>query len=284
MLEPSKLEIELLRRKLQASKVQFEPSGIIRLPSWCRSVKVDVGLSFNAKMSFEWIERQPHDLIVFAFEPVPANVKQIIARMQSHSDPAWISSRLILLPLALADKFGSQEFYVTQDTGQSSFLKPTKASIKKIEQVEVVTLECLLSLIPVKTMPYIDYLKTDCQGTDLNVLRGAGAAITRFIAITSESETANYKGPVNGIRQIRKYLADFGFVQINSRNPLKALIGDLIKRFDWLHTLFVLTRKAKVESGRITISGISIEVEDPTFLNSSYSSLPGRNVSIFQKG
>lgn len=284
MLEPRDLELEVLRRNLQASNVQFESSGTIRLPGWCNSVKVDVGLSFNAKMSFEWIERQPHDLLVFAFEPVPANVGQIKAKMQSHPDPAWISSRLILLPLALADKFGSQEFYVTQDTGQSSFLKPTKASIREIEQVEVVTLECLLSLISVERMPQIDYLKTDCQGTDLDVLRGAGDAITRFIAITSESETANYKGSINGIRQIRKYLAGFGFTQINGRNPLKALIGDLIKRFDWLHSLFVLIRKQKVESGQITVAGLSIEVEDPTFLNSMLTPPLGRQISIFQKG
>lgn len=284
MHEPRKLEIEALRGHLSASAVEFEPNGTIRLPVWCRSVKVDVGLSFNAKMSFEWIQRQPNDLLVFAFEPVPENLKQIKAKMQSHPNQAWIRSRLILLPLALADKFGRQNFYVTQDTGQSSFLKPTKASIKEIEQVEVVTLKSLLSLIPVEKMPYIDYLKTDCQGTDLDVLRGAGDAITRFIAITSESETANYKGSINGICQIRKYLTGFGFVQINSRNPLRALIGDLIKRFDWLHTLFVIARKAKVESGRLTIAGISMEVEDPTFLNSMLTPPLGRQISIFQKG
>lgn len=133
-------------------------------------------------------------------------------------------------------------------------------------------------------MRNIDYLKTDCQGTDLNVPRGAGDAITRFIEITSKSETANYKGSVNGIRQIRKYLAGFGLVHIKSRNPLKALIGDLIKRFDWLHTLFVLTRKAKGESGRITIAGISMQVEDPTFLDSMLTPPLGQQISIFQKG
>lgn len=110
MLEPRDLELEVLRRNLQASNVQFESSGTIRPPGWCNSVKVDAGLSVNAKTSSEWIERQPPDLIVFAFEPVPANAEQIKAKMQSHPYPAWISSLLILLPLALADKFGSQEF------------------------------------------------------------------------------------------------------------------------------------------------------------------------------
>jgi len=285
MLETGSTEKQVLRKHLQAASVRFDSKGNICLPSWCRSVKVDVGLSFNAKMSFEWLERQPEDLIVFAFEPVKANIQQIKAKMQSQPNQRWINERLILIPLALGKEFCVREFFVTDDTGQSSLLRPTKAPIALVQTVEVVTLHAFTALIPEEQMPYIDYLKTDCQGTDLDVLLGAGPSIKRYVCITSESETANYQGSQNGLRRTKAYLSSLGFAQINSRNPLRILVGDFILRFSWLHSIVVRLKPKDTVSIKQITPEFTAEVEDPTFINSNVSvSMLNRTISAFQRG
>jgi FkbM family methyltransferase len=285
VLEADSLEVEVLRTHLRAANVSFDQNGNIHLPSWCRSVKIDAGLSFNAKMSFEWLERQPEDLVVFAFEPVQSNINQIQARMQSHPDPEWIYERLILLPLALGNEFCKREFFVTHDTGQSSLLRPTKAEIELVEMVEVVTLQAFNSLISLQDMPYIDHLKTDCQGTDLDILRGAGPSIARYACITSESETANYEGSQNSLRHTRDYLSGFGFTQINSRNAIRILVGDFIKRFDGLHTIVRAFYGKNVGQKEIVRPGLTIEVEDPTYINPDVLvNISDRTISVFQRG
>jgi FkbM family methyltransferase len=284
MLEAESLEVQVLRKHLRAANVSFDPNGSIHLPSWCRSVKIDAGLSFNAKMSFEWLERQPEDLVVFAFEPVQSNIQQIQAKMQAHPDPEWLYQRLILLPIALGKEFGKREFFVTHDTGQSSLLRPTKATIELVQIVEVVTLQAFNSLISLEDMPFIDYLKTDCQGTDLDILRGAGSSITRYVCITSESETANYQGSQNSLRHTKNFLSGYGFTQVNSRNTIRVLVGDFIKRFDWLHALVSTLYRKSVGQKNIR-PGLTIEVEDPTYVNTDVLvHLSDRTVSAFQRG
>jgi FkbM family methyltransferase len=285
MFEADSLEEQVLRKHLRAANVRFDSKGSIELPSWCRSVKVDVGLSFNAKMTFEWLERQPEDLVVFAFEPVQFNIQQIQAKMRLHPDPEWLYERLILLPIALGKEFGKRSFYVTHDTGQSSLLRPTKATVELVEMVEVVTLQAFNSLISLENMPYIDYLKTDCQGADLDILQGAGPSISRFVCITSESETANYEGSQNSLRHTKDYLSGFGFTQINPRNAIRVLVGDFIKRFDWLHAIVSALYRKNVGQKESVRPGLTLEVEDPTYINTDVLvNISGRTISVFQKG
>lgn len=268
---------------LIAAGINVDQSGKIIFPEWCRSLKIDVGLSSTAKMSFEWLNRQQDDLIVFAFEPVMSNIQKIQSQILNQKDPNWLKQRLILLPLALGEQYGIRNFYLTQDTAQSSLLVPKKAELISVEAVEVVTLGALMSLVPKETFPLVDHLKTDCQGTDLDVILGAGDSIARFMCITAEAETTNYKNSKNNLKGIRKHLDNSGFVQINPRHPTRILIGDFIKRFGWLHKLYLLLRKTPLESQKINSFGFTFEVEDPTFVNTKVD-LPHRQIYIYQNG
>ena len=49
----------------------------IKLPKWCKRIKIDIGLSDNAPQTRIWLENQS-DLIVFGFEPVKDNYKKIL--------------------------------------------------------------------------------------------------------------------------------------------------------------------------------------------------------------
>jgi FkbM family methyltransferase len=276
-------EITAITHHLIAAGINVDQSGKIIFPEWCRSLKIDVGLSSTAKMSFEWLNRQQDDLIVFAFEPVMSNIQKIQSQILNQKDPNWLKQRLILLPLALGEQYGIRNFYLTQDTAQSSLLVPKKAELISVEAVEVVTLGALMSLVPKETFPLVDHLKTDCQGTDLDVILGAGDSIARFMCITAEAETTNYKNSKNNLKGIRKHLDHSGFVQINPRHPTRILIGDFIKRFGWLHKLYLLLRKPPLESQKINSFGFTFEVEDPTFVNTKVD-LPHRQIYIYQNG
>jgi FkbM family methyltransferase len=276
-------EITAITHHLNAAGINVDQSGKIIFPEWCKSLKIDVGLSSTAKMSFEWLNRQQDDLIIFAFEPVLSNIQKIQSQILNHKDPNWLKQRLILLPLALGEQYGIRNFYLTQDTAQSSLLVPKKAELSSIEAVEVVTLEAFMSLVPKNAFPLVDHLKTDCQGTDLDVILGAGDSVVRFVCITAEAETANYKNSRNNLKGIRQQLETFGFDQINSRHLTRILIGDFIKRFSWLHKLYLLLRKTPLHNQKVNRFGITFEVEDPTFVNTKVD-LPPRQIYIYQNG
>lgn len=283
MSEKQSKEIEVITKALSSAGIKVDENGTIVFPNWCRSVKIDVGLSFTAKMSFEWLERQQNDLMVFAFEPVLPNIQIIQSKILNHKDSDRLVKRLVLLPLALGNQCGMRDFYFTQDTAQSSLLVPRKAKIGSIEAVEVVTLDGFMSMIPNEKFPLIEHLKTDCQGTDLDVIHGAGDSISRFICITAEAEVANYRQSRNSLRGIRKHLMAYGFEQVNSRDPLRIFVGDFIKRFEWMHSFFLLIRRNPTQIQTVSKSGIDFEVQDPTFLNTKVD-LPLRHIQIFQEG
>lgn len=164
-------------------------------------------------------------------------------------------------------------------------LGPLKQKNEFVEMVEVVTLQTFTSLISVQNRPYIDYLKIDCQGTDLDVLRGADASLTRFVCITAESETANYENSQNSLRHTKDFLSGFGFTQINSRNAIRVLVGNFIKRFDWLHAIVSPLNRRGVGQKVSIRPAITIEVEDPTYINTNVLvCITDRIISVFQKG
>lgn len=98
---------------------------------------------------------------VFAFEPVPANVRYLTRKYP----------RAEILNAALANTTGTAEFY--HATG-----RPARSGLKKQaypdpeEQVKTITVrvETLDNIIPAAVK--IDFIKIDVEGAELNVLRG----------------------------------------------------------------------------------------------------------------
>ena len=60
---------------LKKSGINFS-NNKIRLPNWCKRIKIDIGLSENAPQTRIWLENQD-DLIVFDLEP-EQNFKTIL--------------------------------------------------------------------------------------------------------------------------------------------------------------------------------------------------------------
>jgi len=155
-------------------------------------VLIDVGASGGLRSL--WRPLRPC-LLRVGIEPDPMAFQKLQAEKEYS----------LLFPVALSDKTGSADFYLTRTKGRSSLLRPNHRIIDKFydsAQFEVVdtvsvpisTLDALLDAHQVKA----DFLKIDTQGTAWEVLRG-GEASTLPSALGVEIETEflpRYEGQV----------------------------------------------------------------------------------------
>ena len=153
-------------------------------------VVVDVGANFG----------QFHDTLrdevgfagpIVSFEPVSTFRAQLEARR--HSDPAWFVE-----PYALGSTHQSAVIHVMESPGLSSLRNPDlsamhsllpapeRAGIAGEESIEVRPLDEIAPTHPALVKAKRALLKTDAQGFDLEVIRGAKAFLARTIAIQIE--------------------------------------------------------------------------------------------------
>jgi FkbM family methyltransferase len=253
-----------VRKFLKASGLEYS-AGKIKLPSYCRSVRIDVGLSVNAPQSAVWISRDPA-LHVFGFEPVLENRKSI-QRGNSpwpvNLDPKDIGNRIDIIPCALLEKHlpAGLNIYVTKkDPGCSSILKPKTFEVDYVENVQVFSLNEFLADFPFEVIEYISHLKIDVQGADIQVLEGSRKYLHRIMCVTVEVDTQEYESTRNSLEAIREILEPFGFV---------------------------LLKKGLIAKIALLLKGIKVnaEADDPTFLNIHlYKSKKPSKFWIYQRG
>lgn len=202
------------------SIVPLRNDGKIAIPASLHHVKLDIGLSYSAPMSQQWLLRE-NDLIVFGFEPNPASVASILrgATKQHplHGDPVdvcFINTRFFLIPCALGISEGKTvPFYVTAgDCGCSSLFKPKTIPVEQVIEVPLFPLSDFFELFPFDTHPVIDYIKIDAQGADLDIVKSAGHYLAEHVVyITIEAEDNQYEGTVNNFDAIDSYMKSIGF-------------------------------------------------------------------------
>ena len=241
---------------LKKSGVLFDSSGKIVIPSWAKHIKLDIGLAYNAPHTQIWLTKEP-DTLVFGFECNPQAVNLICSpfnhKLQAGNGDVLefrhINTRAYIIPVALGiEKKEAMKFYVTDgDGGNSSFFEPsqyeTRFRTREIIEVPVFTLADFFELLP-DSLKYVDFIKIDAQGADLDILKGAGDWITKKVVfITAEAETGNsYMNVTSTDAMVKEYMKTKNFSQIKH-----------------LHT------------------------EDPTFVNETLLQYTNE-VSIYQKG
>jgi FkbM family methyltransferase len=201
----------------------------ICIPANITNIKIDIGLSYNAPQSGIWLDKEPN-LLVIGFEPNPECVqsilsKNIIKRQNYHDDPIkseYIDHRFFLFPFALSSisEPSSMKFYsMQQDCGTSSLFKPTWGLWNEID-VPVYSLKHLFDIFDWNRFPYIDYIKIDAQGGDLDILKGAGIYLKdRVVYITAEAEHKTYENcNHNNIAEFDKYLLSQNFIRVSHPN------------------------------------------------------------------
>lgn len=215
----------------------MEHCAIPTIPENCTHVKIDIGLSYGANQSSEWLEREPN-LMVFGFEPNPESVQcirngNIQLRHPSHAAagrPIDIrhlnSGRMHIFPVGLSnvEKEEVMNFYVNAyDCGTSSLFTHDQkrlGPIEKVINVPIINLKIFFDNFPWERFEYIDYIKIDAQGSDLNILKGAGNYLSeRVVFVTAEPAGNEYFGAYDCLTpNIVAYMKSQGFEYIKHPN------------------------------------------------------------------
>jgi FkbM family methyltransferase len=195
-----------------------------------KRIKLDIGLSYNAPHSEIYLSHDS-DAFVFGFEPNPECIQSIarenIVQKPGHGKPLSKEnkSRFCLVPVALGNVSSPQtlDFYMmNNDCGTSSLHKPRTdilGPIKEIVKVPVCNLSSFFDIFPWERFSYIEYIKIDAQGSDLDILKGAAHYLSeRVVYVTAEPENNQYEGIINSENDISRYMMSIGFERIAHPN------------------------------------------------------------------
>lgn len=209
------------------------------IPTTCTHVKLDIGLSYNAPQSQSWLSYEDSSLMVFGFEPNPESIACITNKnnqKQHHSHGECLQykyideGRFMLQPCALSsvETPATMKFYISNNDCGTSSLYPNDESrlgkIKSVIDVPVYSLKMFFDGFPWDRFQYIDYIKIDAQGSDLNILKSAGSYLSeRVVYVTAEGDGDYYIGANEcSAKNIISYMESQGFVLIhhpNTRDP-----------------------------------------------------------------
>lgn len=205
------------------------------IPESCSHVKLDIGLSYNAPQSQSWLSREDAGLMVFGFEPNPTSIASIINKnnqKQHHSHGDCLQykyieeGRFVIQQCALSSvsEPTTMKFYVSNNDCGTSSLFPNDerhlGKIKEVIDVPVYSLEMFFAGFPWDRFRFIDYVKIDAQGSDLNILKSAGSYLSeRVVYVTAEGDGNQYIGAHEcSVTNIISYMESQGFMLIRHSN------------------------------------------------------------------
>jgi FkbM family methyltransferase len=226
----------------------------IDIPSSCTHVKIDIGLSYTAPNSNKWLVKES-DVFVMGFEPHPYCCEMIST--SSFSQTSWLDfnlekrfideGRFKLFQYALSDvdSIRKQQFYSNKnDFGTSSLYTHNETilgEIGSVIDVNVISLKMIFDNFPWDKYEFIDYIKIDAQGSDINILKGAGDYLKeRVVYVTAEPDGHYYIGCDDcNEENINNFMASQGFERI--QHPYTVDPTYINKKFEhlkdkiWIH-------------------------------------------------
>ena len=156
-------------------------------------VWLDVGANLGQR-TFQYARANPK-LKVYAFEP---DIEVARERM-------GLLSNFVVLPMAISEESGCADFFVNTLRATNSLLPFNKAGVDAwIGNVELKT-ESTIRVPTIRLdefldrmqIAFVDFLKVDAQGMDLNVIKSAGNRLADVALIAMEvavTDDAVYKG------------------------------------------------------------------------------------------
>ncbi len=198
----------------------------INIPANIKHIKIDIGLGLCNIYSQNWLKNESN-LFVFMFDP---NIDSINSSFNYTNQLIDIinknNNRYLIIPVALSNVENETilDFYsMSRDGGTSSLYKPDDTilgPIKSINKVSVFSLKNFFDLFPWDRFQYIEYIKIDAQGADLDIIKSAGKYLSeRVVFLTAEPENTIYNNCVdNTVENMVKYLNEQGFTKINHHN------------------------------------------------------------------
>ena len=254
-------------------------SSNLELKSSVKTIKIDVGCASGHLMA-QWLETD-EGLFAVGIEPNPNSLKTAKELLSENYGPEGV--RWVVLSGALGPAEASLRFFVPNESpDQGSLLHPENPKQVLSFEVHVEPLSNLLSILLSGGILNVDFLKTDCQGLDLEVLKSGGQQLQHVKVITSEADSEGYLGATNSIQAMDNYLVGLGFTHTNKRSSVRRLAGGFLHKIK-LGPILGL-RLPNFSKGR-KLQGAGINTQDPTFVNHRFKDqvLAGY-VRAFQEG
>jgi hypothetical protein len=215
----------------------------IKLKENIKRVRLDVGTSSTAPNSAFWLSKYT-DMAVFGFEPNPFNVDGVRNGIDVYpNDYKLVQNKGIVTKdntvIATFDENRNQfeifevavdnvdtptkkTFYCTSElnTGCSSLHKPIDERLNGVvteKEVEVtaVALKEFFQNFNWEQIPFIEFLKTDTQSNDLNVIKSCGEYLKKVCFVQSEYYAHSaYEGELSQIEafnNFNEYMLQNGF-------------------------------------------------------------------------
>lgn len=212
-----------------------------RIPETANKIKIDIGLSYNAPNSAVWLNSEPTTFVI-GVEPGKEAVQSIITNgliaHQTGDRVSALNPHFSLIHSAVGNveikkvldllyEFPIQKFYLTKgDVGTSSLLKPIKFEIEKEYNVQVIPLWCILEGLDWDRFDYVELLKIDTQGNDLEVIKSAGDWLDKVVYLHCEINThGEYEGEPNP-NDYNEYLAQKGFKVVSDGSIVNGVVVD----------------------------------------------------------
>jgi len=213
------------------------------IPEGVNQVKIDVGLAGEAPNSAIWLS-ETDDRFVIGIEPLSYHWDMIQDFETSNSKRPYPTNFKILqlkegvvkldrkVVCEINDRFyklecaidnvleeGRRIFYMMDRTngasGSSSLLKPSAHHphfIEKEVEVPVVSLEMVLDDMDWDRFPYIEHIKTDCEGKDFDVMQSIGKYLDKIVYISSEmTDNVHHWENSNNQKEFVEFMVNKGF-------------------------------------------------------------------------
>lgn len=215
-----------------------------QIPMDVKHIRLDIGLSHCAPNSAVWLSRNSNTFVIGieANKYAVEHIKQYGIRSDLEGTIfETIPSNYILLNIALDNvtKKTTKPFYhMSHDVGVSSLLKPTHHlddTIKELSNVDVYPLSDVLSKIDWNRFEYIDMIKIDTQGKDLDIIKSAGKYLDKVVYLNCEINTFDCYEGVPTPDEFDSYLFSKGF-EIVFDNSLQ---GEIVVDRTYINKRFI---------------------------------------------
>lgn len=206
-------------------------------PNNIKKIRIDVGTGSTAPNTALWLKNNNHTgILCFEADPRSYNILTKGGYTNQYSNYLRFAKRKYLLlnkkvikkinpkivkifNVAISNSKKKRVNFFLSDAknfGTSSLYKPIvsrlKQKIKKKIKVPVFGLQYFLSKINWKKFEYIEFLKIDTQGNDINVLRSSGEYLKKILFVQAE------------------YWANQSYVGEKNRNECLLLIREFMKK------------------------------------------------------
>ncbi len=190
------------------------------IPDHIKKIRFDIGLSYCAPNSTVWLNNSK-DTFVIGIEANKYACNKIISdgfiAHQKNLSFAYPHENFLLINVALDDvkEITTKPFYhMSSDVGVSSLLKPTESlghTLQEISDVNVVPFSFILEKIDWSRFEYIELVKIDTQGKDLDIIKSSGKFLKKIVYLNCEINTFDHYENNTKPEEFDRFLNQNGF-------------------------------------------------------------------------